>query len=321
MTIKITVYDEIQAKIDEIAETCNFLPDVTTKEGYDKSKRVALDTNKVLIAIEKKRKEEKAQYLEAGRKVDALAKELDEKIRPLMLPHQEAYKNHDKAIKEREEKRKADLESRVEDLRLLPSRMEGMSSDEIRLALESVMTEECLDFYEFTELALKARNSSREDLINMLNATIKREKEAEELAKLRKEKEERERKEYEDNLKREAAAIAELEKEQAIQREIAAKAAAEEAERRRAESEKNAKALAEKAAEQARLAEIERQRLAADQERAEKEKREANTRHISKIRKEAKEALIKTLSVDEQLAKSIVMAIHNGAIKNITINY
>lgn len=321
MTIKITVYDEIQSKIDEIKDACDFLPDVTTKEGYDKSKRVALDTNKVLIAIEKKRKEEKAQYLEAGRKVDAMAKELDEKIRPLMLPHQDAYKNHDKAIKEREEKRKAEIESRVEDLRLLPSRMEGMHSDEIKLALESVMAEKCLDFYEFTELALKARNASREELSNMLNAAIKREKEAEELDRLRKEKEERDRKEYEDNLKREAAEKAEKEKEMALEREKIAKQQAAESERLRIEAEKNANIQAEKAAEEARLAEIERQRLAVEKERIEKEKREANANHISRIRKEAKEDLMKKLSISEELAKSIVMAIHNCDIKNITINY
>lgn len=321
MTIKITVYDEIQAKIDEIADACNFLPDVTTKEGYEKSKRVALDTNKVLIAIEKKRKEEKAQYLEAGRTVDALAKELDEKIRPLMLPHHQAYKDHDNAIKEREAKRKADLESRVEDLRLLPSRMEGMASDEIRMALESVMAEECLDFYEYTDLALKARNASRETLSNMLNAAIKQEKEAAELAQLRKEKEEREKQEYEDKLKKEASAKAELEKQQAIQREQQAIAMAEEAEKRRIEAEENAKIQAKQAAENARLAEIERQKQEAERERFEKEKREANTRHISKIRKEAKETLMSSLSITEELAKSIVMAIHNGEITNITINY
>ena len=34
----IAEYDEFAAKIEEIKDTANFIPDVSTKEGYEKSK-------------------------------------------------------------------------------------------------------------------------------------------------------------------------------------------------------------------------------------------------------------------------------------------
>ena len=54
-------------------------------------------------------------------------------------------------------------------------------------------------------------------------------------------------------------------------------------------------------------------------EKREREDRENNIKHVSNIRREAKECLMNTVS--ESDAKIIVMEITSGRIKNVTINY
>jgi hypothetical protein len=327
MSINITAYDEFQAKVDEIKEACDFIPDVSTEEGYSKSKRIALDTRKVLTAIEKKRKKEKEQYIQAGKDVDAKAKAIDALIRPLMLPHDEAYKKLDQDKKDREAKRVAELEEKVQHIRSLPELMAGMDSTSIMAALESLQNETCEGFYEFTESALKNKNESIDKLAALHSETLKKEHDAKELENLRKEKEERDRIEYEERIKREASEKAEKEKQAAIEREQQAKQQAKEAEERRLISEKQAaedkvkaeekaKAMAEQAAENARLEEVRKQEQKVADEKKALEQRQANNRYIGKTRKEAKECLMNE-GLDENTAKKIVLAIHNGKIKNV----
>lgn len=324
----IVEYDEIRAKLDEVKDTCNFIPDVTTDEGYNKSKRVALDVGKLRTALEKKRKEKKAYFLEGGRQVDAQARSIDEELEQYMLPHKEAYKELDNLRKEREAKRKADLEERVESIRELPEKMRDMSSDEVKMALESLQVEECLDFYEYTEQALKARNASRSALSEMFAKKLKEEKEAEELEQLRKDAEERAVKEREEAIRKEAAEKAEAEKQAAIKREQKAKEEALrleqqkiDAEKRAIEAEKQAKIEAEKAAKQAVIAEQERQAAEAKRAAEEEAKREANKKHVGEVRKAAKVALMDICGLDEVKAKEIVLAINAGDIPSVSIKY
>lgn len=175
----------------------------------------------------------------------------------------------------------------------------------------------------------------------------------EEAERLRKEEEEKARILREEQLKREAAEQARLEaerkakeeaeriereKQEAIEREAEAKRKAEQAERDRIAAEERAKIQAEQAeirrkqeaedAERKRLADIEvakqaeiaRQKAEEERKRKEQEAREANRKHVGAIRKAAKESLM-SLNIDEQTAKEIVLAISNGKIANVTINY
>lgn len=323
----IVEYDEISAKLDEVKEAANFLPDVTTDEGYKKSKRISLDVGKLLTALDKKRKEKKAYFLNGGREVDAQAKSIAAKLEEIQLPHKDAYKELDNLKKEREANRKAELEERVEVIRNLPETMADAHSSEVLAAMNDMQNEECLDFFEYTEQALKARNESRKALSDLFAKKQQEEKDAEELERLRKESEERAIKERKEEIKREASAKAEAEAKAATEREEVAKRAALQAEadkvkaeKRAIQAEKDAKANAEKAAEAARLAEIKRRNQEDEFNRKEQEKREANKRHIGSVRRESKEALM-SLGLEEAIAKSIVIAIHNGSIPNITINY
>ena len=102
--MQIVEYDEIREKLDEVKECCGFLPDVTTGEGYEKSKRVALDVGKLLTALEKKRKDKKAYFLEGGKQVDSQYKTIAAELEKYQLPHKNAYKELDnlnhKALKQ-----------------------------------------------------------------------------------------------------------------------------------------------------------------------------------------------------------------------------
>lgn len=94
------------------------------------------------------------------------------------------------------------------------------------------------------------------------------------------------------------------------------------AEREKAERERLADIEQQKeaAAEQARQNEIARHEAARKQEADDKAKRESDIAHISGIRTVAKDSLI-NLGVSEDVAKKIILAIHNNQIPNITINY
>ena len=130
---------------------------------------------------------------------------------------------------------------------------------------------------------------------------------------------------------KEREVLAEKEKQEAIEKaaeadrqriaaEERAKVEAEISERNRIEAEKQAKIQAEKAAEAAKQKQIEDQ-LAAEKAKADDlARREANKRHVSKIRGEAKDCFI-AAGCDDVLAKKLVLAIHAGEIKNVTISY
>jgi hypothetical protein len=314
--LNIVEYDEIREKLDEVKEACNFLPDVSSDEGYKKSKRVALDVGKVLTNLEAKRKIKKKFFLDGGKEVDTQAKVLAAELESIQAPHKEAYKELDSLKKEREANRKAELEDRVQQMRDLPDDMRDSDSSGIKLAMEAMQAEECLDFYEYSMQALEARNFAQKELGEMYTKALKAEKEAEELEALRAEKEARDKAEYEENLKREAAANAEAEKNEAV------------------------KALAdvEKAMEQSKLQDKidsdhelalvmngalidEANRAAAEKAlKAEQAAREANKQHVSKVRGETKRALM-SLGLDEPTAKKIVLAIDGEQIPHVKIAY
>ena len=316
----IVEYDEIRAQLDEVKSAANFIPDVTTDEGYGKSKRVSLDIGKLLTALDKARKAKKEYFLEGGRQVDSQAKAIKAELEEYQLPHKEAYKELDNLKKEREAKRKAELEARVEFMRTLAESMADSHSSEIQCAMQQMQDEECLDFYEYTEQALKARNGARNDLGALFAKVSKAEAEAIELERLRKESAGREQKDREDRIAREASAKAEAAEKEAIERARLAELDKIEADKRAAQAEKDAAKNAEIAAEQARNAEVARQQEMMRIEAEAQAKREADTAHISSVRRAAKEALM-LLGLDEPKAKAIIIAINNGSIPCVTINY
>jgi len=125
--------------------------------------------------------------------------------------------------------------------------------------------------------------------------------------------------------RKEAAAKAKLEAEQAelrrIEQEKEAKRQAELAEQRRIAEAKAAEEKRLADIEAARQSEIRRQQEEAARVKQEQEQREANKRHVGNIRKQAKEALMANANLTEQQAKDVVLAISKGLIANCQINY
>lgn len=331
-------YNDFREKINEVKETCHFLPDVTTDEGYAKSKRVSLDVGKLLTALETCRKDLKADSLAFGRKIDSEAKLIADELQSLQEPHKIAYKELDGRKKEREKLRKEKLEERVSAIRNLPDLMADSDSNGIKLALDDLSSNECLDYFEYTEQALKARNASKSALTKMFSVKLQQEKEAIELAELRKKQAEQEQKDHDEAVRKAARVEAEKETQRVEKEKQNAIKAAEIAEHQRLEAIKQAALqaeLAEKArivaeelskqdainaAELARQQQINTQKAKEAAELAEQQRKEANKRHVGAIRRSAKEDIM-LLGFTEEQAKKLVLAISNKEISNISINY
>ena len=324
---ELQLYGEFEAQLAALEDICNFIPDVSTDEGYDKSKRVALDTGKVLTSLEKSRVEQKAESLKIGKAIDSEAKAIKTKILAFQLPHKEAYKELDNLKKEREANRKAELEERVRVIRELPESMADSDSNGIKMALESLQCEECLDFYEYTQEALKARNASKDKLGFMFADALQSEKDAKELAELRAKQAIQDQKDHDERIAKEASAAAERQaaeskaaEQLAIDQAALAVKQREEAEVRAKNAEAQAKKDSEVAAANAKQQQIQIQK---DKEAAKAEaqaKLESNKAHIGRIRKAAKESFM-AMGYSEAESKKLVMAISDGKIENITINY
>jgi colicin import membrane protein len=157
-----------------------------------------------------------------------------------------------------------------------------------------------------------------------------RKAEAERQAKLKAEQEDREKAIAEQAAERERQASIEREQAMKAQAEAAerariaaeerAKIQAEQAEQARILAEKQAAENAKRAAEAAAQAEIARQQAEAQRIADEQAEREANKKHIGAIRKAAKDSLM-ALGIDEETARKVVIAIHDGEVANIKIVY
>lgn len=220
--------------------------------------------------------------------------------------------------------RKPLTEWEAEQAEIEAARIAAEEAEKLRLQVESDH-----------EIALLLNEKFDRELAERLAQEAAEEKARQEAAlKAQQEREEQIRKEAEEKAKREAeetATLAEKEKQDAIERahkaeldriasEERAKLAAEQAEKDRIAAQALAIKQAKEAAEKARLDEIARQEAEKQKEIDAQKKREADRAYISRIRTEAKESLV-LLGLTEEMAKSVVLAISNKQIKNISINY
>lgn len=343
--VKVTDYDQFREKISEVQEACNFLPDVSNEDGYAKSKRVALDVQKIITAVENKRVELKSASLAYGKMVDNDAKQIKAELVQLQLPHKEAYKDLDDANKKREAERKNKLEIRVQEMRDLPRLMEDSDSDGIKMALEDLNSIKCDDFYEYTMEALKVKKRSVEQLVDLFTKTLKSEEDKDELDRLRAEAAERAQKDHDDKIAREAAEnaradaelLARIEADAASKRESDAKAATERAEQQKLDAEYKAKRDAESAriaadeAEKRRVADIAAtearvKREAEEAKLADEEAtkaRESDKKHKARVNNEVLAGLLKIegLGLTKDEGKLIIKAICKGKIHKAFIRY
>jgi len=290
-----------------------------TPKGNKEARSHVFSLRKTKGALEKVRKEAKAESLRIGRAVDSEAAAIEARIEAMIIVHQTKIDE----IEQREKERLANLNARLAVIKANPCN----STAEVRAEIGRVTAIEIdPSWQEFMAQATTDKETVLQALDVLLADFIKRDEEAAELARLRAEAEARaqaerdaaiakaaaertqaeaaakaaeeaekarkaiEAAEAEAKRKEEAAALAvkqaqeqaQREAEAAARREMELKLAAEEAERRRvAEAE---------AAERRRVAqaeEAERQRIAAEK-RAEEEKQRAIKAEQDRIAAEAK---------------------------------
>lgn len=298
-------------------------------------------------ALERTRKEAKAESLRIGRAIDAEAGEINARIEAMIVVHQDAID----AIEQREKQRVADLVERLANLRNTGAAGTAAELAEAVANLEPLVIGD--DWQEFKAQALEAKDQVLRDLRQRHGEAVEREAREAELARLRAEAAERERLEREAAIVRaaeeraraeaaraaqEAEARAAAEREAAARRELELKLAAETAERRRVEAEqraeqeridaaaraeREAKEAAERAERQAAEAvRREQERVAAEQAAAAAElaRREANKAHKGRVNRAALAALVAG-GLTEECAKQCITLIASGQVPAVSIAY
>lgn len=334
------------AKLEEDNKKVVF--DYESPKGNKEARSHVYKLRQTKGALEKTRKEAKAESLRIGRAVDSEAAEIESRIEAMIKVHQEKIDE----IEKREADRVTALEARLLTFSNHDFIDETVAAVTAEIAkVEGIAIDE--SWQEMTAEAARRKDAALTQLRADLAAYQKRDAEAAELARLRIEAEaraqadrdaaiaaaavEKARIEAEqraaDEAKKAAQAIADAEAKAKAEREAAAlremelKLAAENAERRRVEAEQKAVQDAKDAearAEQSRLKAIqdEKDRVAAA-EKAEADalaKREANKAHLTKINRAAVAALVKG-GVTEDVAKLVVTMIAKGEVPAVSISY
>ena len=291
-------------------------------------------------AVEKVRKDQKAEALEYGRMVDGTAKEISEQIDAMI-------EIHEAPLREIEAKEAARIQAHKDRISAMCVILDGSeSAAEIQaklVAIESFVIDDSLQ--EFKAEALLVKTDAIEGLKKRHAAQLEIEAQQAELLRLRAEAAEREQKERHERIAREAREAAErkaadaarAEKEASERREREQKEAVERAER--------AQKLAEQQAEQAEQAKREAQERAERAERQAKEdaerairqaeehrqaalkaeqeataRREADKAHRAKVNNAAVAALVAS-GLSDADAKLAVTAIAKGEVPAVRIDY
>ena len=139
--MELTIFKQFETGLAELENECNFLPDASNDDGYEKSKRIYLDNRSVLKRIDDAHKEAKKPHLDAGRLVDQGKKDIREKVEAILEPHKIAYQEVDNIEKERAQKeldaalavyskqrrKDAELETAKHFSRMLPEGLESLA--------------------------------------------------------------------------------------------------------------------------------------------------------------------------------------------------
>lgn len=316
--VELAIYHPLKVELDAILAEAERIgvPDASTEAGYLECKELGGRAAKFVSDLETQRKAFKAPVLKYGKTIDAQAKFLDAKIRPIRNQYKAAYLAEDHKVAERKERIKANID-RVNGL---PMEAEGMPissmvNDLIDEVSNMKFDDESFgkDFEQIQAQAMSIlpllgtiydQKKAAEDEAEKREAErAAQEKELEELRAFKRQKEEEERRDAEIKAARERQeAEAEAEKQRQIEREAYRKRVQEEAEKR---------------AEQAALDRIEaRKREEAKREQA----RIEDEAHRLDVQNQAFKALAEqTGNID--FARKTIELIDQGLIPFVGIQY
>jgi len=238
-----------------------------TPKGNKEARSHVFSLRKTKGALEKVRKEAKAESLRIGRAVDSEAAAIEARIEAMITVHQLEIDR----VEQIEKDRVAALDARLNEIELL--KMHGGTSAEYRAEIERVQAIEIgADWQEYMARATTAKTAMLEQLAKHLADAEQREAEAAELARLR----------------AEAEARAQAERDAAIAKAAAERAQAEAEAKAAAEAEKARKALEAAEAEAKRKEQAAALAIQQERERAEREK-EAAARREMELKLQAEE--------------------------------
>jgi len=263
------VYSVTEQALQQLEqEYANFPTNLEVKENYNFVKKGIATIRKYRSEVEQRRKELKKDALEYGRKVDATAKEIKERLLAIEKPMKKLKKDFDmqEEIKRREEIRKEKerlekIHERIAGIKSLIDISISQSSTEIQAAITQLESDNVEDWaQEFTEKALETKKNTLAKLTELYDMKVQSERAEEE-----REKREKELAAQKAEIEAQKEALAEQ------QRQIEAEKRKAEQERLRAEQLKREKEEAERRkAEQERL---KAEKLKKEKEEAEKRKK------------------------------------------------
>lgn len=313
----IVAYNPFRTQMAELREiNSKTIFQYHTATGMTAAKSYIRKLQSTASAIEKVRKQEKAESLSYGRRVDAQAKEIEGEVRAMIAVHQKPIDE----IEQKEAERIAAIRKRIDRIKGYQF-CEGHDVEETAKALKllhAVNVDE--SFGEFqVEVTIEIAKAV-EAQTNRQVAAQEEEEAAAETARIKAEEDARVQKERDDRIASEAAANATKEAEERATAEAARVKRQHDEEIRLANEQKErAERDAAKAVEDEQKREAKRQKDEADAAAA----READKAHGAKINNEVKDAIIKVASIldAEERAVAIVTAIASGKIPHTKIIY
>lgn len=315
--------------IDQVREAViHEVHDVNTKKGRDKIASLAYQVTRSKTYLEKVGKEYVTELKALPKVVDAERKRmrdiLDELSETVRAPLTE-WENKEKA-------RVQTHEQNITAIHAYTGATFQTSADVANAILEVEGIALGESWEEFLPQATKAKDTVLMYLRGKKSLLEEEERQAEEEAKARAEAEEKERQEREAQIAKDAAEKAQREAEEKAAREkeeaeAAAKAEREEAERReaklKAEAEQAQREKEEADKRAAKAAQEERERIESEQREKKKEeaKRRANEAYRNSLNNAVASQLVTCCGINIDQAFSIVDAIADGSIDNVSINY
>ncbi len=334
-------FDLISAGIAEMQEKGNFIPDTSTKEGYEASKRFVLDeTTPTRTRLDKAHKTAKNYWKIGGQNVDKKKNEILDILVAIQQPHQDAYKAKDQEVKDQKAKFDQDIQDKIDLFAgYCQQASAAINSDGVSELIDSCGEIDTVEgFYHRGADAVKAKSDAMTYLNELLMSTVNREAEEKRQADLAEENrlrqieideqqetmrlQQEEMNRQQEDINRaanEAAAKAQAEADEK-QRLINEAEQAEKEKQQAIEREEYAKQQSELAAEQAKQAEIERQKEQAIVDQLAAEKREADKKHNAKVNNAILTVLVAN-GISEKDSKIMIKLAAKRELPQLTINY
>ena len=193
MTMELTVFEQFEADLVCLEEAnANMDFDVETADGEAECRDWHKKLRKGWNAVEKIRKDSKAEYLRLGREVDAEAKKYQSRVDAMAKPHKDK-------LDAKEARIRAELEAKI-------------AAEELAKEIEQAEREAYIENTEIEHAKREAEIKAKEDVIRQEQERVELEKRIEE--EKRQAAEQAKRKAEQDA--KEAAELAEREKEEAL---------------------------------------------------------------------------------------------------------